>query len=265
MAAVALLGTLAGATAPASAASAVDLTRALAGPWELAIPKSSRSCRLTLGAEAAPGGHVVGAPPACRIALPLLVQVSAWTVNEDKSISLVDAAGKSVVDFKPTAQAGHFAAKAGADSFTLAPATGPKDADRTGSIAAALSGKAPPAGAQVAAAATAPAAAAPAELAPIRPEAVVGLYGVAREKNKPICSIDLTNRPLRKAGVFVASLSGGCIDPGLKVFDPVGWRVEKGRLFLIAKKGHEQGFAPGPDGVFSKDPPSGAQLFLRKQ
>ena len=36
-------------------------------------------------------------------------------------------------------------------------------------------------------------------------------------------------------------------------------------FFLIAKKGHEQGFAPGADGVFAKDPPSGAQLFLKKQ
>jgi hypothetical protein len=244
----------------ARAAAGVDLVRALAGPWELANPKAARSCRLTLGAEAAPGGHVVGAPPACRIALPLLVQVSAWTINEDKSISLVDTSGKSVVDFKSTAQAGHFAAKAGADSFTLAPAAGPKDADRTGSIAAALSGKTPPSGAQVAAAT-----AAPAELPPLKAEAVVGLYGVSREKNKPVCSIDLTNRPLRKPGTFVASLSGGCIDAGLKVFDPVGWRTEKGRLFLIAKKGHEQGFAPGSDGVFAKDPPSGAQLFLKRQ
>jgi hypothetical protein len=244
----------------AAAAPGGDLTGVLAGPWELANPKASRSCRLTLGAEAAPGGHVLGAPPACRIAVPLLVQVSAWTVNEDKSLSLVDAAGKSVVDFKPTAQAGHFAAKAGTESFTLVPATGPKDGDRTSSIAAALSGKVAPSGVQVAAAA-----AAPAELPPLRPEAVTGLYGIAREKNKPVCSIDLTNRPLRKPAVFVASLSGGCIDAGLKVFDPVGWRTDKGRLFLIARKGHEQGFAPGADGVFAKDPPSGAQLFLKKQ
>ena len=60
--------------APASAAGAVDLTQALAGAWELSNPKASRSCRLTLGVDPAPGGHVVGAPPACRIAMPLLVR-----------------------------------------------------------------------------------------------------------------------------------------------------------------------------------------------
>lgn len=255
---------VAGAVA-AGAAGAVDLTQALAGSWDLANPKSARTCRLTLGTDAAPGGRVVGAPPACRLAVPLLVQVSAWSVSADKTLSLVDSNGASVLDFKAAGQPGHFAATMGADSVTLAPAAGPKDADRTGSIATALSGKAPAAGARVAAGATPAAAAAPTDLPALRPEALIGLYGVAREKMKPICSIDLTNKPTRKAGTFAASLSGGCIDPGLKVFDPIAWRTEKGRLFLIARKGHEQGFVAGADGVFAKDPPSGAQLFLKKQ
>lgn len=268
---LALLVAIAGS---AEASGGVDLSRALAGAWELANPKASRSCRLTLGAEVVPGGRQVGAPPACRIAVPLLVQVSAWTVNDDKSISLVDGAGKSVIDFRTSGGPGHFAAKAGTETYMLTPLVGPRDSDRTGSIAAALSSKEPsapapsPAGQRLAAG-TAPAAtlvAAPAaEPAPLRPDTLVGLYGVAREKNKPICSLDLAATPVKKGGVFVAKLSGGCIDPGLKVFDPVAWRVDKGHLVLQARKGHEQSFAATPDGMFTKDPPSGAQLFLRKQ
>jgi hypothetical protein len=253
------------ASAPAGAATA-DLTAALAGAWELANPKASRSCRLTLGTDAVPGGLVVGAPPACRIAMPLLVQVSAWTINPDKSISLLDGAGKSVVDFRPSGNGVHFAAHAGSDSFVLTPLTGAKDADRTGSIAAALSGKEAsgkdPAAPKVGAPAVRTAAA---ELTPLRPDALVGVYGVAREKNKPVCSIELTPKPLKKGGLFAAVLSGGCIDTGLKVFDPIAWRTDKGLLYLIARKGHEQGFAAGTDGIFAKEPPSGSQLFLKKQ
>lgn len=266
---------LLGLAGSADAAGGIDLGHALAGSWELANPKASRSCRLTLGSDPVPGGRQIGAPPACRIAVPLLVQVSAWTINDDKSISLVDGAGKSVIDFRTAGGPGHFAAKAGTETYVLTPLVGPKDADRTGSIAAALSGKdgktAPssaPAGQKVAAGAApaaTPAAAAAAEPAPLRADALVGLYGVAREKNKPICSLDLAATPLKKGGLYAAKLSGGCIDPGLKVFDPIGWRVDKGHLVLVARKGHEQGFAQGADGVFSKDPPSGAQLFLRKQ
>jgi hypothetical protein len=254
----------------AQAASQVDLTRALSGAWELANPKASRSCRLTLGADPVAGGHQVGAPPACRIAVPLLVQVSAWTINEDKSISLVDSAGKSVIDFRTSGGNGHFAAKAGQETYVLSPLVGTRDADRTGSIAAALAPVAGPVpsakpGQKQAAAGAAPAAATAAELPPLRSDALVGLYGVAREKNKPICSLDLAATPIKKTGTFAAKLSGGCIDPGLKVFDPIAWRIDKGHLVLIARKGHEQGFAQGADGVFTKDPPSGAQLFLRKQ
>lgn len=245
----------------AIAASPVDLTQALAGAWELSNPKASRSCRLTFGTDPAPGGHVVGAPPACRAAMPLLVQVTAWAVGPDKTISLLDAAGKSVIDFQPSGTAIQFTARDGAGSLVLAPVTGTKDADRTGSIAAALSGKAEgPArpgapGVQTAAA----------ELAPLRPDMLTGTYGVGREKNKPICSIDLTPRPLKKAGLFAAILSGGCIDTGLKTFDPIAWRTDKGMLYLIARKGHEQSFAAGTDGIFIKEPPSGSQLFLKKQ
>lgn len=248
------------AATPANAA-AVDLTQALAGAWELSNPKASRSCRLTLSADSAPGGHMVGAPPACRIAMPLLVQVTAWSISADKTISLLDATGKSVVDFQPSGSAVQFTAHDTAGSFVLAPVTGAKDADRTGSIAAALSGKASPPGKPGAPGVQTAAA----ELSPLRPDALIGTYGVGREKNKPICSIDLTPRPLKKVGLFTAVLSGGCIDTGLKTFDPIAWRTDKGLLFLVARKGHEQGFAAGNDGIFAKEPPSGSQLFLKKQ
>lgn len=256
---------------PALAASPVDLTQALAGAWELSNPKASRSCRLTLGADPVPGGHVVGAPPACRIAMPLLVQVSGWTMNADRRISLLDSAGNSVIEFQSSGGAPQFTARAGAESYVLTPVTGPRDADRTGSIAAALAGKGPDVKTaqdpRTAASRTAQAGVqtAAADAAPLRNEAIVGLYGVAREKNKPVCSIELTSRPLKKAGLYTAVLSGGCIDTGLKLFDPIAWRTDKATLYLIARKGHEQSFAVGADGIFAKDPPSGAQLFLKKQ
>jgi hypothetical protein len=60
-------------------------------------------------------------------------------------------------------------------------------------------------------------------------------------------------------------LSGGCIDSGMKIFDPVAWYTDRGRLYLVARKGHEQRLAPDKDGIFQKDPPAGSQLFLKKQ
>ena len=36
-------------------------------------------------------------------------------------------------------------------------------------------------------------------------------------------------------------------------------------LKRVARNVREQSFAPGTDSIFSKEPPSGSQLFLKKQ
>ena len=103
-----------------------------------------------------------------------------------------------------------------------------------------------------------------AELAPLRPDSIVGTYGVGREKNKPICSIELTQRPLKKAGLFTAVLSAVA---STRAEDLRSHRLahRQGPALPRRPKGHEQSFAAGTDSIFSKEPPSGSQLFLKKQ
>lgn len=221
----------------AAAAAAIDT---ISGPWELTDPKTKRSCRIQLGAAKATHGYVFGAPPACRTGFPITTQVSAWVIGEGRSITFVDAAGRTVADFKAEKE-GRFAA-AEPVRLTLTPVGDRATAIGTALVKAGMS-----------------------ELPAITPDALVGLYGVARDKYKPVCSIELTSRPAARRGQFVAILSGGCIDSGLKTFDPIAWYTERGRLHLVARKGHEQSFAPGADKIYEKNPPSGAQIYLRKQ
>lgn len=238
--------------ATAEAPPPSPLVSALAGGWDLADGKSGRKCRLTLTDAPVANGYGLGAPPACRTAVPLLVQAAAWTVTAEKRIEFLDAAGKAVLVFDRAAAPGSFAASQGG-SFTLTAVGGTKEAPRSAAVAAALDSKS----------------AAPAEpekvLPPLSPDALVGTWGMARERFKPLCSIDLLPAKGKKVGTFAAKLSGGCIDIGLKVFSPIAWRTDRGRLILIAAKGHEQSFAPDKDGVFGKDPPSGSELYMRKQ
>ncbi|WP_293856534.1 AprI/Inh family metalloprotease inhibitor [uncultured Alsobacter sp.] len=241
------------------------LVKTLAGVWELTDPLTSKACRLNLTTDTVLHGYLVGMPPACRMALPVVNGVTSWTYNSDGSISLRDPGGVSVLDLRRDRPGPSFGTKTAQGELVLTPINaataaaitkpGAKTAapaalppDRVGAVSAALEHH--------------PVAA---ELPPLQPATIVGLYGVSREKNRPICSIDLTERPSTRRGQYVAVLSGGCLDTGLKVFEPIGWRTERGRLLLVARKGHEQSFAPGKDGVFEKDPPSGAQLFLKKQ
>ena len=238
------------------------IVKSLSGVWELAGQGGARSCRLTLTPNIVAHGYMLGAPPTCRQALPVMAGATTWSYNPDGTISLRDPSGVSVLDLRRNPEGPTFIARAGSDELVLSPISGqPPPAQRRGtkpvqqteeeraqSVAAALTNQ--------------PIAE---DLPPLQPAALVGLYGVAREKNRPICSIELSERPAARRGQYVAVLSGGCLDSGLKVFDPVGWRTERGRLILVARKGHEQSVAPAKDGVFEKNPPSGAQLYLRKQ
>ncbi len=247
---------------PADRPAAPPIIRTISGVWELAAQGGARSCRITLTAVGSAHGYQLGMPPACRQAVPATGAATAWSYNADGTISLRDAAGASVLDLWRSPDGPTFTAKAGADELVLSPISGQPPAqqrrgqkpvqqtpeERAQAVAAALAGQ--------------PIAE---DLPSLQPQALVGLYGVARDRFRPICSIDLTERPAARRGQYVAVLSGGCLDSGLKIFDPIGWRTERGRLLLVARKGHEQSFAPGRDGIFEKNPPSGAQLYLRKQ
>jgi hypothetical protein len=238
------------------------LVKTLSGVWELVDQKSSKTCRMNLTTDVVAHGFLVGAPPACRMALPVINGVVSWSYNADGSLSLRDPGGVSVLDFQRDRPGPSFAAKSAQGELVLTPVNAPPGApprpgskaaaapvpDRVGAVSAALEHHP-----------------VVAELPLLQPATIVGLYGVSRERNRPICSIDLTERPSTRRNQFVAVLSGGCLDSGLKVFEPIGWRTERGRLLLVARKGHEQSFAPGKDGIFEKDPPSGAQLYLKKQ
>lgn len=238
------------------------LVKTLSGVWELTDAKTSKTCRMNLTTDTVLHGYLVGMPPACRMALPVINGVTSWTYNSDGSISLRDPGGVSVFDLRRDRTGPSFAARTAQNELVMSPVNG-------AAIASGRPGSKPPAAlpADRASAVSAALENRPvaAELPPLEPATLVGLYGVSREKNRPICSIDLTERPSTRRGQYIAVLSGGCLDSGLKVFEPIGWRTERGRLLLVARKGHEQGFAPGKDGVFEKDPPSGAQLFLKKQ
>lgn len=60
-----------------------------------------------------------------------------------------------------------------------------------------------------------------------------------------------------------AQLAPACRDQGLVIFDPLSWRLEQGRLALIARKGHKAYFDRQADGIWLRDPKEGKPLSLR--
>ena len=94
--------------------------------------------------------------------------------------------------------------------------------------------------------------------APARPNDVAGRYIILREGGRDVgCMLTLDDKARGPGGDLKAQLAPACRDQGIVVFDPVAWRVERGRLVLTARKGHAATFEKQPDGAWWKDPAEG--------
>jgi hypothetical protein len=96
--------------------------------------------------------------------------------------------------------------------------------------------------------------------APARPNDVAGRYIILREGGRDVgCMLTLDDKARGPGGDLKAQLAPACRDQGIVVFDPVAWRVERGRLVLTARKGHAATFEKQADGAWWKDPAEGGK------
>ncbi len=87
-----------------------------------------------------------------------------------------------------------------------------------------------------------------------------GRYIILREGGRDVgCMLTLDGAARGPGGDFKAQLAPACRDQGIVVFDPVAWRVERGRLVLTARKGHAATFDKQADGAWWKDPTEGGK------
>jgi hypothetical protein len=227
---------------PASVPPAVTQ---LSGGWELSSADGKRKCRLTLRPQETQGGRLVGFPGPCRRALPVLGRVQAWTVSADGLIRLVDATGTAVLAFEEDPAPFKLRASADGQEFLL---------DSLGRQRRAVTRPAAPPPPRVAFD--------PAR-APAR-DTIPGLYGMMRYGGQEVCRIQLGTQPGASDDRFLTSFPVRCRDQGLRTFDAVAWRYAGGRLFLIARRGHEIALVPTGEGSWTKDPPGGSELQLKR-
>lgn len=96
-----------------------------------------------------------------------------------------------------------------------------------------------------------------------QPGAVAGRYAILRAGDKDTgCMLTLFDH-VRGPGGYRAQLAPACRDQGVVIFDPVGWSLERGRLALTARKGHQAHFEQ-QDGVWRRDAKEGKALGLKR-
>ncbi len=89
---------------------------------------------------------------------------------------------------------------------------------------------------------------------------MAGRYIILREGGRDVgCMLTLEGAARGPGGDLKAQLAPACRDQGIVVFDPVAWRLERGRLVLTARKGHTATFEKQVDGAWWKDPAEGGK------
>jgi len=98
----------------------------------------------------------------------------------------------------------------------------------------------------------------------LEPGDVAGRYSIEREGGKDAGCLLILDDQAKAPGGNKASLAPGCRDQGIMIFDPVGWRLAKGRLVLTARRGHTTHLDLQANGTWLKDPNEGKPLLLKR-
>ncbi len=236
---------------PRGADKLPEAARAFVGAWDVEKLGASRKCTVTFGAEPAANGFQLRFPATCRRALPILDEVTAWSVSPDGAPRLLDGAGKALVSFDEKADPGRRGKGSDGGQYGLDPKGYARAAARP-----------IPSRAELAATAAARPTAVDPATAPAA-GSVAGRYAVMRQAGRDVCRIVLSTSPSANASASVVNFDGLCPDTGLTIFSPVAWRYEAGRLELVARKGHKVELV-FEGGQWRKDPAVGAPLMLRK-
>jgi hypothetical protein len=236
--------------------------QAAAGLWDLTLTSTNKQCRITLRMDSVARGFALAMPAGCRRALPVLGEVIGWSKEAD-GLALKDLSGAVILQFQPRADGSFEGQSTAGEVYSFVAVDQTKRAQFVKPTAEKPVGLRPTAGFQVAQAkpsvAATPAAA-------VKPGEVPGRYSVWREGPKDTgCMLTLDDKARGPKGSFKALLSPACRDQGVVIFDPAGWAVEKGRLVLTARKGHQAHFDLQPDVGWNKDPKDGGRPLVLKK
>lgn len=248
----------------AEAAAVVDLAsvQAASGQWDMSLGDTNRKCRLTLRSDTDAKGYALAMPAGCRRAMPILADVGTWALPSQDRVTFVDRTGATVLEFTSVNEQTLSAKGPEGETYELvstrvrvAQASGlalpgfqvarPEAAPKPAPIPAPQMAQAKPQPAHVAVASSV--------AAPPKSGDVAGRYAILRDGTKDTgCMLTLDDKARGPKG-NKAQLAPACRDQGIVIFDPLGWRFEKGKLVLTARKGHDAHFEFHSDGTWQKD------------
>ncbi len=223
-----LLAALAAAVLAGQAAAQTalnDAAKELLGTWEFSNSERDKACPVTFKGEAAPGGFKLEFDKACAALFPFAADIVAWKYADNDLLRLIDAGGRTLVEFSEVESGIFEAPTPGVGVLFL----------------------------------QSPAAAGP----PPRPaEQLVGDWALMRGAGKILCQLTLSNATTRDG--LVLQIKPNC-DPAILRLNLTAWEMDRGELVLMPARGNVWRFEEVDQTSWRRIPESADPITLVRQ
>jgi hypothetical protein len=223
--AVAALGLAALVASARAQAPPSDAAKAMTnGTWEFSNADRDKRCTVTFRTDPAAAGMRLEFDKGCVGQFPFIADVAGWTLADNDFLRLLDAQGKSLLEFSEVETHIYEAPRPGEGILFI----------------------------QASAAVGPP---------PKQAEQMVGDWGLVRGSGKPICTLSLANTP---AGDDLAlTLKPGC-NAFVTRFAPTAWQMDRGELLIKNARGQAWRFSEGDNSTWTRVPETAEPLTLVK-
>src|SRR5467141_3596861 len=205
---------------------ASTLKKDMVGQWELSTTERSKTCVVTLKADATPQGLKLELEPGCAGALPFTKDITAWNIRGLDIVRLQDAAGQSVIDFTEVESGIFEGLRQGEGIYIL------QNLAAARSLAKSM-------------------------------DQMIGDWSMVRGNGRPICGLTLTKHEATPDN-FQVFLKPKC-DPAVAAFAPTVWRLERGELLLMSANGEVWRFEADDNAQWRRVPDSADPLLMVRQ
>lgn len=202
-----------------------DSAKALLGTWEFSNADRDKICTATFKADAVKAGFKVDFDKNCPSLFPLVSEVAGWTFPDNDLLRLVDAQGKTLMEFSEVEDGIYEAPTPGIGVLFL----------------------------QNAAAAGPP---------PKPPEQMAGTWAIVRGAGAPLCALTLATTP--KGDGFALAVKPGC-DAAIARLNFAQWRLDRGELVLVPARDNPWRFEEIDNATWRRLPESADAISLVRQ
>ena len=213
-------------TYPAAAQDATTLKKDMVGQWELSTTERSKTCVVTLKADATSQGFKLELEPGCAKALPFAKDIAAWSVKGLDIVRLQDASGQPVIDFTEVESGIFEGVRQNEGVYIL------QNLAAARSLAKSM-------------------------------DQMIGDWAMVRGNGQTICGLTLTNTDAGQDN-FQVFLKPKC-DAAITTFAPTRWRLEHGQILLMSDKGETWQFEADDNAQWRMVPESPDPLIMMRQ